>query len=333
MSFDTATRRVIIQLPSLTMPSGGGIVSALLPKTGLLARLWNDEVGTVGGTVGTVHALGFAGVNRRIRLTANSGIDLWSLSGGAYHYMARYFHNDFNDPCAHTNATSVITAIGFDISHIIEMQLNQKDPIGLIMLQNEQTALTLTAEFETTANITSTGTVTATSIVPYMEFFNVPQDPANWPPLNIIHSHIEDQQVNSASSGDYVYPWPRGNTYVGMYHGYGFAATGGADSFTRFRVRVNQSVYLYDVTAAAPTGSLTDRGFLAMEWRMNHPYARPLGVIPIDLLGSTGNGAMPLIGKPRDFINSASLTDLATVITVSAAKTLYTVRRQLVSLG
>jgi hypothetical protein len=184
------------------------------------------------------------------------------------------------------------------------------------MLQNEQTLVTLYVDWLADGSVGTGATVTAT-VQPYLELFTVPVDPADYPPLNIVHQILEDQQ-QVVGAGDYTYNWPRGNTYLQILHGLGIGAAG-TDNFSKFQVRVNQSDYLQN----------TDIPYLDLEFRKEKGRARPAGGIYVDLLASSGLGNY---GLTRDVFNSALVTDLASVITASSAGTLFTVRRQLVVL-
>lgn len=322
LGFNAATRLSRVVLPTMVKPTGGGATAIQLPKTALLARLYLLITGTVTGTVTTPNPLGFASVVRRVRLTINSGVDIFNVSGPGYHYLLRNFHNIYFDPFPSSNARSVITATTFDVSILVDVMLNQRDAVGLIMLQNEQTVVTLTIEWESdTVIVSAGGATTAATCVPVMETFAVPQDPANWPNVNVVHSLIEDTQAVSAA-GDFTYVWPRGNTYLAIYHALGIAATGATNAFNRLRLRVNQSNFLEDYTTIPQA--------LDVIYNMNHPAVRITGTAVFDFMGDAGLGAF---GLSRDMINSGALTDIATVITATGAGTLYSIRRQLISLG
>jgi hypothetical protein len=316
--FALNTRRKIVQLAGITRPSGGGTSQINLPKTGLLSKIYLEITGTVGGTVGTVSSLGMASIIQRVRLTANSGIDIFNVSGAGFHYLLReMLESEYIDQFGQTNAKSAVTATTATLDMVIPVALNSRDAIGLILLQNEQTVLTLTIDWTADATVTSTGTFSGFTVTPYLELFTVPVDPADWPALNIVHQILEDQQSVSGS-GDYTYNWPRGNTYLQLAHGLGIGASG-SDGFNRYKLRVNQSDYLVD----------TDEDYLDLEHRYLRGRARPAGGIYVDLVGTSGLGTF---GTTRDTFNSALVTDLASVITATGSGTLYTVRRQLVVL-
>jgi hypothetical protein len=315
--FDAATRMKIVPLTVQTRPTGGGTIRWNLPRSGLLGRIYLIMRGTVAGTLTVPNPLGFASVIRRVRLQVNSGIDLFSVSGAGYHYLLRGMSELESDETPQSNARSAVTAAAFNVDMVIPVQINQRDPVGLVMLQSEQTLVQLEIDFETDANVATGATVTCT-VEPYLEVFTVPVSQDDWPPLNVIHSVLEESRV-IPGAGDFTYEWPRGNTYLQLIHGCGIGVPG-ADNFSRVRLRLNQSDNILD---AIPR-------FLDMQRAYSTLLTRVAGTIPFDLVGSSGLG---MYDKLRDTINSQMVTDLDTVITASGAGTLYTLRRQLVTLA
>jgi len=319
--FAVNTRRKVLPLTgAITRPAGGGTFGPLtLPKTGLLARIYLALRGTVAGTVTTPNGLGMACIISRMRIQANSGIDIFNVSGAGYHYLLRNsLESEYIDPVGQSNGTVAVSATTFNLDAVIPIALNMRDPTGLIMLQNEQTIVNLFIDWLADGSVTTGGATTSlTTGDAFLEVFTVPPDPKDWPPLNVIHQCLEDQQ-QIAAAGDFPYYWPRGNTYVGVYHGAGIGAAG-SDTFNKFAVRVNQSDYLQS----------TPVDFLDVEYRLQKGRARPAGGVFVDLLATSGLGCY---GLARDMFNSALVTDLASVITATGAVTLFTVRRQLVVL-
>lgn len=316
MAFATATRQRIYQLPQQAKPSGGGIVRWDIPRSGFLARIYLAIRGTVSGTLSSPNPFGYASVVRRVRLTANNGLDIFNISGPGYHWLFRDYLEMESEPLPHTNARSAVAAGDFTIDMVIPVAINQRDSIGLILLQSEQTLITLSVDFEQDGNVASGATVDAT-VTPYVEVFTVPTDRKDWPPLSFIHQVLEDQ-ASIPSAGEYVYTWPRGPIYLQTLHGFGFGVSG-SDQWTRAVVRVNQADNIY---ALDPV--------IADIWHNYSAFTtRVPGTVPIDLMGSAGFGSYDSL---RDTINSSQLTDLQTVLTVSAGGTLYTVRRMLIPL-
>lgn len=311
------TRRKIVQLPTMSAPTGGGVVQTTLPKTGLLSKIYLAISVTIAGSLSSPNALGVASAIPRIRLTLNSGLDLYNTSMVGYSYLLNELLGLETGLPSNNQGRTAVTATTFALDMVIPVAMNDRDPIGYLMLQNEQTIANLSLEFAAGATVATGATVTAT-IKPYLELFTVPVDMRDWPPLNAAHQILEDSQAVPAA-GQFVYNWPRGNTYLQVAHGLGVGASG-SDLFTQAAIRVNQSDYLQQ----------TDTGFLTSEhwWLRNR--TRPAGGIYFDLMGTTGLGNF---GSTRDMFNSALVTDLATVITASNSGTLYSVRRQIVAMS
>lgn len=318
--FAVNTRRKILPLTgAITRPVGGGSFGPYtLPKTGLLARLFLAIRGSVAGALTVPNALGMASIITRVRVVANSGLDLYNVSGAGYAYLlSETLESEYFNAVSQNTGKSAVTATTFNLDMVLPIAVNMRDPSGLIMLQNEQTIVNLYIDWLADASVATGATVTLTTGDLFMEIFTVPPDPQDWPNINIVHQCLEDQQQVPAA-GDFPYNWPRGNTYMQMLHGLGIGAAG-SDAFNKVALRVNQSDYLQN----------TPPDYLDLEHRLYRGRARPAGGIYFDFAGSSGLGCYALA---RDLVNSALVTDLATVITATSANTLYTVRRQLLTL-
>lgn len=322
--FERNTRQKMIRLATINKPVGGGISPAVeLPKSGFLGRLFLSISITTAGTITTQNPLGAASAIKRVRVVTNTGIDIYNTSGVGYGYILQNLQElegvNGRQPKNQFNST-LVTATTYNLDMVIPIMLNMHDTIGILQLQNEQLQVSLIIEWESDVNVilTGGGTLTGTAI-PMMEFFTTPPDPADHPELGMIHQIIEDQYVVAQSSGDYIVNVPRGNIYLQLGCGYGVKAAA-VDNWNRVIARINQSDILYDLT---PAGQDQIVGF-----RQN--LTRGLGQFYLDFLGSDGLGAY---GSARDFLNSGLLTDWQLVLTVTAADTLYLVRRMLVPLG
>jgi hypothetical protein len=318
--FAVNTRRKILPLTgAITRPVGGGTFGPFtLPKTGLLARLFIALRGSVGGAVSAPNSLGMASIVTRVRVVANSGLDLYNVSGAGYTYLlSETLESEYFNAVSQNTGKSAVTATTFNLDMVLPIAVNMRDPSGLVMLQNEQTIVNLYIDWLADASVATGATVTLTTGDLFMEIFTVPPDPQDWPNINIVHQCLEDQQQVPAA-GDFPYNWPRGNTYMQMLHGFGIGAAG-TDNFSKVALRVNQSDYLQN----------TPPDYLDLEHRLYRGRARPAGGVYFDFAGSSGLGCYALA---RDLVNSALVTDLATVITATGAGTLYTVRRQLLTL-
>lgn len=322
--FDMSTRMSIVKLAQITRPVGGGLSpSVQLPSNGLLGAIFLPIRGTVGGTVGTVNALGNASIIRRVSLTLNSGTVVFSMSGAGYHYLYQpTIDAGYVGVVPSTvTARNAVTATGAVLDMFIPLQVNERDPIGLLLLQNRQTILSLTVEWEADANVTSTGTFANFYAQPFLISYSVPPDPRSLPPLRYLHQVLEDSKVVGAA-GTITNDIPRGNTYERIIHGCGIGVSG-SDLWTTAQLRVNQSNYIFD----------TDPQSQDMLWSLYHgsARARPPGFICFDFLSSSGLGSY---GTTRDLYDSDMTTDFQSVIANSGAVTngFFTVREQLVDL-
>lgn len=315
MTFTQRTRRKTIPLGSQSKGTTNPLVWDI-PKTGILGSIMLYITATVTGTLSAPNAYGAASIVRRVRLFANSGIDLINISGPGYHWMLRNFVNDYKDPVPFSDARNAVTVTTFNLSMFLPVALNLRDPIGLFMLQNEQTLLQLSVEFEADATVATGATVTAT-VTPIVEVFTVPIEDSDLPDFSLIQQIVEDDRVISGA-GEYEYRWPRGANYLQTIHGF-TPGPSGADSWSAAKLRINSVDYLANWVPAT----------LNVEYGAAHGLSRVTGVIPFDLVGLSGLG---MFGSARDVINSAAVTELESVLTLTGSGTLKTIRRQLVPL-
>lgn len=317
--FNANTRRRLIQLPTLTKASGGGVVSINpIPRNGFLARLYLVIRGTVAGSLSNANALGMASIVKRVQLSVNNSQDIFRLSGAQYHYLFRDFvESEYVDVGGDSNGRSAVTATTFNLDMVIPIAMDLRDPIGILLNQNEQMTLSLDVDFEADATVATGATVTCT-VIPVMEVFTVPPLEEDWPPVNLLHT-VLGESTSVAASGEFRYTWPRGNVYLQLIHGLGIGASA-SDGWSQYILQVNHGDNL---ETFVPT--FADRLHYHQKGR-----ARPAGVIHFDFLGSSGLGNYGLMREP---FNSRLVTDLQTVITATGAATLYTVRRELVQLA
>lgn len=312
------TRLKVIKGQLLTKTAGANTQSTLLPRSGLLARILLRISATVSGTVTGPNALGMSSLIGRIRLLLNSGVEVFNVSGAGYSYLLQEaFDSEYFLATGQNQGRTAVSVATFNLDAIIPLMINQHDPVGLILLQNQQLQATLSVEFAAEGVVATGGPTIACTVQPYYEFFTVPNDPANLPNLLTIHRILEDQVV-IAGAGDYQYNWLRGNPYIGLYHGAGIGVAG-TDNWTAFKLRINQSDYVLDI----------DPNYVDMSFRLLRGRARAPGAVLLDFMATTGLGMFEGL---RDIIDTGALSDIQSVITFSGAGTLYNVRNELIQL-
>lgn len=318
MAFFDNTRLVHSRLEVKSKPTGGGVVSWNLPKVGYLASIWLRISATISGTLSNHNPLGLASIIRNVRLTTNAAIDIINISGAGYSYLLDEMQETgLFRGTGQNDGRSAVAAGTFNLDMVLPVSVNMGNPLGVLLLQNEQTNVTLSIDFEADTTVATGATVTAT-VEPIIWYYTVPSDPRDLPRTDVLHTIIEESKPVS-SAGTETVVLPRGYTYKAIAFGYGIGAAG-TDKFTRVQLRVGQNQFPYDYSPA----------ILDMQHYLLKGRARPAGAVFFDFQSMTGQGTY---GHPRDLFNSAVVTDLAVLIDANAADTLRFVRDQLILLG
>lgn len=322
LPFEQSTRLKWVKLNTLTRPTGGGITSQNLPKTGILAAIFLPITITIGGTVNTPNALGVASAINRVQLSLNSGYNVFDFSGVGYHYLIRESLEEHANHLSWTDARSAVSTGVKRLDMIIPVAQNMRDQIGLIMLQNEATLAELRINWENEVTVGgSTATITSGSVTPMMGIFEVPQDSGSWPAFNTLHQLIEEQQAVSAA-GDFDHQIQRGATLLAQQYLF-------TPGYTQAKLYAQQSNIIEDWTPDLMRlrFDLTHQGRdITLAGALTSRDSR----IDLDFAGTDGLGEF---GTVRDVIDTSRLTSLFTRITAVGAGTLYAVRRQITPLA
>lgn len=289
-----------------------------LPKAGILRGVYLNISAVVAGTIsGSPNALGLASIIKEVRAQINNGNDLFRFSGAGYAYGIRQMIGSYRDPVPGNVMRSAVTAATHNLSIYIPVSVNDRDPVGLFMLQNEGTEVQLSIETESMGSVDSGITSLTVTCEPQLDLFTVPADAKDWPNFGYLCQIIEQSKAIAAAGDDDIY-WPRGGTYLWMQHLAGVGVSG-SDKWDYAVLQSGQTKNVIDLNVAGAD----------LAYGRTHGTARLAGVIPFDLLGESGFGEY---GTGRDVIQSEKLTDLKSTITYNAATTVYTIRRQLIVL-
>jgi len=331
-AFNAATRQKFVMVPVPDAFVAGAVQRILLPKVGLLSRVFLHFSGTLTVTVGGGTSVAAPrspwNIASRIRLLANSTLPLIDLSGfGTYvaNLTTRWvgvfarpgsFANAFtiaNVPQYEPPAQAEVARYGFanganviDFSLELPVKLTEQDPIGLIIAQNPQTQLTLEITNGAIADLaTLAGGATATLTGQWsvgMEYFEAPASESAMPDMTFVHVW-QEQRYPVSATGINDLTLLTGDTYLKVAH----------------VVQLNGTLNSADVTRVGVVFNSADQPYNLDRWlqlyRQRRIYGKDLGVglfVHDFFVPET----------QRDMVNSALYSDLRTRVEIAAGATL-----------
>lgn len=318
--FINNTRLKHIPLSSMTKPTGGGVTSVTLPQTGILQGIHVPVSVTLSGTLSNLNALGLASIIKRIQVKVNSGHTIYDVSGAGIFYLLKEMIQENYQVPAYSDALLAVSTGTKVLDFYLPIALNNRDEIGLIMLQNVATFVTLSIEWEADTTVATGATITGTA-TPFITILEVPDNVKDYPDMSTIHQ-VQEEQIAVSAAGDFDHQISIGATLVGEY--YLFSA-----GYTSAQLRVQQSNILATLTPAQHRllyNFQTGRDLLLSGTAITGSNNRLFW----DLAGSDGLGQL---GSLRDFINTQALTNIFTRLTAVGAGTLYAVRRQILDIA
>ena len=227
--FAQATRQYIQPLPSQNFVEGQTL-SWDLPKARFLSRIWITVEGTFTATNAVkstfdTNVFDKYNILRRISLSINNGYHPYSCSG-----ISAYLYNlvngytkspapgNYNSEILETNAgvAGSVNTVRFTLE--LPVTINPRDTVGLILLQNEATIVTLAVDCDQLKNIllpTDTDTILTNinlKVTPVLETFSVPAIPQAIPDFSILKL-FQEQKQNMVASGVVDIKLPTSLTY------------------------------------------------------------------------------------------------------------------------
>lgn len=204
--FTQSTRQNYQMLPRQRVNGERSTIQFTLPKVRLLSNiiLEVEATATLTSTAGTIAQHRYAPYNilRRVSLDLNNGFSPFIVSG-----KELYLHNMVDEhadrldlssnPKANTYMENVASVGGTDnkIKFSLNLMnvLNQRDPVGLILLQNEETNVTLTLDVDVLENAYmlnegngDTVTFKDMAVSVLVETFSIPPVPQAFPDISIL---------------------------------------------------------------------------------------------------------------------------------------------------
>lgn len=347
--FNRGTRQSILTQPVVSFVQGQP-QKIDLPQTGFLADvicMLSGQVTTAAASTTTVrnYIPPPVGIVRRARLFNNQGVDIWNtsawgailinktqqthfdplvLQAGQFNYAAAFgtsltpFTRYFNDlPSQVADTTELFRAMWR-----MPVAWGPALQAGLQLLQDPAIRYSLEIGWGDGTDLFSAtaGTVTLSNIQvePTVILYHVPERAVDLPKLSFTKTTLEDTQPILTGNGENTYKFVTGNMaskvvleYVNTPAGVqtplfptGASEEVGTNPVTRIKLRYSQTQIPYDASADA---------WLAQQ-RYNYSQDLPGGVYVHEL--SMPNGLPALVGV-RDILNTARLTDLDLIATLS----------------
>lgn len=312
----------------------GSTVSFEIPKARLLSKIKL----LISATVNVTHASETAFVPvanapfplvKKIEVNLNNGFSPYVVSGVQAYIMNLLGANGSAvspvvDTATVTNPSRAKNVLGKTASSggtnnrlqmIIDLPiaLNDRDPAGLIMLQapdvlvnvNVTMGSVLTDLFSVTTGMTVA--VTNATIQPIIETFSIPAPMEARPDLSILKL-VQGRTETISAAGSKVIALPTGNMYrkLAIWVKDSSGGEADADLSTDFKLKLNTADQPYSI----PHRVLADIN------AQDYGVILPAGVFVFDF---SKNNGLPNFGTPRDYIDTAQLTQFELEFTAAAA--------------
>lgn len=322
MSFANATRQNIRKQGTLAYESLMS-KSIDISRVGFLSRIGIRFDGTVTAKHTTKTTFAKAAkapfnLANRVRFTLNNGTALWDTTG-----YGAYLQNVMNkiNYCLDSEDTSTVFKFGNTCSSTgavndlcfyldLNMSLNDRDLIGLLLLQNSDVVATLSVDNSASSVLTTDTDIELTIAGSYhitIEYFDVPASTADYPVQSVVHQVIEEQTTIN-STGQNTFKIPRGNVYTRIVNLIEINGTASTEDITRMALKYNVSAEPYSIDTK-------DQLYL-----QENRYGRSLpdGVLAWDFF----HQGIPNMGTNRDFVDSSEITEFDQIFDVDSSATL-----------
>lgn len=336
--FNQLTRR---NLQSLGTKSGteNGIVSFELPKSRLLAGLKLMISATLTATHAsstsyTPHEDAPFSFLKRVEVSLNNGFSPFSVSGQAllpYNMSIHGVQAMTATTSGRGNVVQGLTASSGGTDNIVRFfvdlpnMINPRDPIGLILLQNEETLCTVNVSLGTKDALAPaasgyTFAISDIKVTLLTDTFTIPSEPKARPDLSVLK--LVQERTESVIQGENIFKLPIGMTYRKLgfiYYDSTPSRQGDSDITSTIDLIVNQAQTPYRIRPEelAAMNSAAYNGDL------------PAGIYMFDF---SDNG-IPNLGSARDYIDTERLTEFWLKFTAGSAGTIKIFYETLSRLG
>lgn len=224
--FAQQTRQYEQEISSMVFKEGETI-STNFPKTRFLSKIYLKVKGSITlkhetKTTYTASNFDMYRLLRQIRVKINNGFTPYQV-GGVELYLYNLMNKEnlvIDDNFSVDYLGNVVSPAGAvnKINYTLELPitLNDRDSIGLLLLQNEQTVVSLEIDCGNIKDIMTDTDVEVTgyniNVTPILETFSIPQDKNAIPDYSIIKL-VNEQIENVTSVGDMIVKLQTGLTY------------------------------------------------------------------------------------------------------------------------
>lgn len=222
--FAAATRQNWQKIPATALVENN-TVSFTIPKARLLSRTWLKIQGTFTAAHASITTLTKArmapwGLIKQIRLQVNNGFNPYQVSGkGVYIYNSVALQQNVMDAITTLGNTASVGGTSNTLDILVDLTdvLNDRDPVGLVLAQNQETVITVSIDFGTVVSLFTDASITtsavAINVTPITETFTVPASPDAIPDLSVLKL-VAEQNFNIPASGStQIIKLPVGQTY------------------------------------------------------------------------------------------------------------------------
>lgn len=326
--FLEATRQNIRKAGNL-LYTAAGTSQLAIPRVGYLSKIHLRINGTMNVTPGTGTATlsekGPWTLLRRIRYQIGSGTELFNVSGFGAHLVdlcSRLNYKPNNGEVSASFDSQIFSAGVASGNNTWNMHLtipitpNDRDMLGLILLQAEGTVTNLLLEWQTAGGATNefpvvlTGNATAVftgNCDVVLETFTVPAALEDQPPLDRIHQVLERADPIFAT-GDNSIKLLEENTYLRVIHVIEVNGLLNTDALDSILFRYNVTDVPYEIERAMKL-YLQRRA-----WTRDFPK----GVYVWDFFDQ----GYPNYGGDRDLVMASGLAELESIIRIAAGTSL-----------
>lgn len=317
LMFGQATRQTFQTLPTQRVSGEGSTVQFTLPKVRLLSKilLEVEAVATLKSSAAAIarKVMSPYQVLRRVSLDLNNGFSPFIVSGrDLYLYNVNRLNPQVLDYQTNVRGINYVqntaSAGGTDakikFTVALPVTLNDRDPVGLVMLQNEETNVTLTVDI---AKLQDAYTLTpangdevifkSMSITPLVETFSIPPIKEAFPDISVLKL-VSAKADTFAGNGQNVVKLNTGTIYrklIMYFEDNNGAPLVDADFSGNLELVFNQA----DIPISFKPSILSAKNHSELG------YMLPDGVYVFDF----SNQGIPNLGGTRDYIDTERLTE------------------------